>query len=118
MLAKSDAVTYQNYIQTLVSALSDDLKARGYDVSEFTKEDRDVIESVCEDIILEKYFGDKVQFKEVLISASADYMNGLKDAEDIEAYLKEASDALSNNYFFMAVVNALQAGWAESKASS
>ena len=45
-------------------------------------------------------------------------MNGLKDAEDIEAYLKEASDALSNNYFFMAVVNALQAGWAESKASS
>lgn len=118
MLAKSDAVTYQNYLQTLVSALSDDLSARGYDVSEFAKEDRDVIESVCKDIILEKYFGDKVQFKEVLISASADYMNGLKDAEDVEAYLKEASDALSKNYFFMAVVNALQAGWAESKAAS
>ena len=78
-------MTYQNYIQTLVSALSDDLSARGYDVSEFAKEDRDVIESVCKDIILEKYFGDKVQFKEALISASADYMNGLKVAEDVDA---------------------------------
>lgn len=117
MLAKSNAVTYQNYIQTLVNALSSELQTLGYEPSEFVKEDRDVIESVCEDIILDKYFGDKVQFKEVLIAASADYMKGLETAEDVEAYMEEASAALSEDYFFMAVVTALQASWEESKTS-
>ena len=117
MLAKSDAVTYQNYVKTLVNALSTELEARGYNASEFVKEDRDTIESVCKETIEEKYFSEKVLLEDVLTEASKGYMDGLETAEDLDAYLKEASETLSSDYFFMAVVNALEASWKESKTA-
>lgn len=117
MLAKSDAVTYQNYVKTLANALSTELEKRGYNVSEFVKEDRDTIESVCKEIIEEKYFSEKVLLEDVLTEASKGYMDGLETAEDLAAYLKEASETLSSDYFFMAVVNALEASWEESKTA-
>ena len=117
MLAKSDAVTYQNYIQTAANALSQELGELGYEVSEFVKLDRDTVETTLKDIIEEKYFSDKVMLEDVLLEASQTWMEGVENAEDLASYLEEASEALSSDYFFMAVVGALQASWSESKPS-
>ncbi len=115
MLAKSNAVDYQAYIQKLVDVLGDDIKAMGYDPALLAQGNGDKIEELAEEIVLEKYFSDKVSIKDVLLSVSGDYMKNLDDADDLTSYMKEAADAISDNYFFMAVVNELQATWEETK---
>ena len=118
MLSKSNAVSYQNYLKTLVNELSAEINARGYDVNEFLKEDGDLIEEVCAEIVLEKYYSDKVSLQDVLVSVSGEYMSGMNNADDVVAYFDEAAEAISSDYFFMAVVDALQATWEESKSAS
>ena len=117
MLAKSDAVTYQNYIRTAANALSAELGELGYEVSEFVKLDRDTMETILKDIIEEKYFSEKVLLEDVLADLSAEWMDGLDSADDMATYLDEASNALSSDYFFMAVVGTLEASWNESKTA-
>ena len=117
MLAKSNAVTYQSYLRTAANALADELKAKGYTVADLLKEDKETIESVCKEIVLEKYFGDKVNIEDSLTKISGSYMTGLENASDVSAYFDDTSKALSSDYFFMAVISELQAAWQESKAS-
>ncbi|MBQ8497038.1 MAG: hypothetical protein IJ489_06260 [Clostridia bacterium] len=116
MLAKSNAVDYQNYIQTLANELSDEIKAMGYDPAILVQENGDKIEELAAEIVREEYFSDKVSIQDVMLSVSGDYMKGLDDADDLTSYMKESADAISDNYFFMAVVNELQATWEEVKA--
>ncbi len=115
MLAKSEAVTYQNYLSTLVNALSAELQAKGYNTTEFLKEDGDVIESVCLEIVLDKYYSEKISIQDVVESTSAKYMQGLANAADLETYLAEAKAATNSDYFYMAVINSLQSAWDEAK---
>lgn len=115
MNAKSQAVTYQGYLSNLVNALAPEIKALGYDVDTFALSDPEEIECVCEEIIRAKYYSDKITIKDVLVDISGDYMTGLENAADIDAYFDEASKALSENYFFMAVVDSLEASWEENK---
>ncbi len=115
MLAKSDASTYLNYLNTLVNALSAELQAKGYDTATFAKEDADVVEEVCREIVLEKYYSDKINIEDVMVSASAKYVQGIENAANMEAYLADAKEATGNNYFFMAVINSLQSAWEEAK---
>ena len=51
-----------------------------------------------------------------MLSVSGSYMKGLDDANDLTSYMKNAADAISDNYFFMAVVKELQATWEETKS--
>jgi hypothetical protein len=115
MLAKSNATTYLGYLNTLVKALSADLQAKGYNTAELLKESGADIEAICLEIILEKYYSDKVDIYEVLLENCAKYVQGIETATDLEAYLAAAKEATGNDYFYMAVVNALQSDWVESK---
>lgn len=115
MLAKSNATTYLGYLNTLVKALSADLQAKGYNTTELLKESGADIEAICLEIILEKYYSDKVDIYEVLLENCAKYVQGIETATDLEAYLAAAKEATGNDYFYMAVVNALQSDWVESK---
>ncbi len=117
MLAKSNAVTYQTYIQTLVNALAPELQAKGYNTTEFVKENGDTIEAVCEEIVAEKYYGDKVSIQDVMIAASSEYVKGIESATDIAAYLEEAKAVTNESYFYMAVINSLQQAWEEQKGN-
>lgn len=77
--------------------------------------DRDTMETILKDIIAEKYFSDKVLLEDVLRDTSQEWLEGLDQTDDLETYLTEASDSLSSDYFFMAVVGELEASWNESK---
>ena len=116
MLAKSNAVDYQNYIKVLADELSADIRAKGYDPAMLVQGNGDKIEELAQEIVAEKYFGDKVSIKDVMLSVSGSYMKGLDDANDLTSYMKNAADAISDNYFFMAVVKELQATWEETKS--
>ena len=116
MLAKSNAVDYQTYIQTLVDVLSDDLKAMGYDTALLVQGNGDEVEAAAAEIVREEYFSDKVSIQDVMLSVSGDYLKGLDKADDLTSYMKDAADAISDNYFFMAVVAELEATWGEVKA--
>ena len=118
MLAKSNAVTYQNYMNTLVNALASDLQAKGYNTSELIKEKGEVIEAVCLEIVYDKYYSDKVSIQDVVTDASAKYVQGIKTATDMEAYLADAKEATGSDFFYMAVVNALESKWNETKSGS
>ncbi len=118
MLAKSDATTYLNYLNTLVNALSAELQAKGYNPATFAKEDADTIEAVCHEIVLEQYYNDKISIEDVMKTASEKYVQGIKNAADMEAYLADAKEATGKDYFFMAVINSLQSAWEEAKGDA
>jgi hypothetical protein len=115
MLAKSNAVEYQGYMQVLANELSAEIKAKGYDPNVLIQNNGDQLEAVAQEIVAEKYFSDKVSIQDVMLSVSGSYMQGLDGADNLATYMKDAADAISDNYFFMAVVNELQATWEESK---
>lgn len=118
MLAKSNAVTYQNYMNVLVNALASDLQAKGYNTTELIKEKGSVIEAVCLEVIYDKYYSDKISIQDVVTAASAKYVQGIKNATDMEAYLADAKEATGNDFFYMAVVNSLESKWNEVKSGS
>ncbi len=118
MLSKSDAATYLNYMNNLVAALAPELTAKGYNTTELLKEKGSVIEEACYDIVLEKYFSDKITVEDVVYDVSAEYIAGVENATDLPAYIADAKEATGNDYFFMAVVNSLQSAWDEQKAES
>ncbi len=115
MLAKSNAVTYQNYMKTLATELRSELTALGHNVDELLKGDGVVLLEAAYDIVLEKYFSDKVDIETVVEAASAKYIQGLETASDLEAYIEEAKAATNADYFYMAVINSLQSSWKEAK---
>lgn len=112
MLAESDAKEYKGYMQALATELSADIQAKGYDVDALLKGDGTELEEIVYEIVKSKYFSDKLSVTDVLKSASAPYM---KDYTDVEE-MKVAAEALSENAFFNAVVNELQAMWETKKA--
>ncbi len=118
MRAKSEATTYLNYMNKLVDALSADLQAKGYNTAELLKEDGTVIEEICLDIVLEKYYSDKITIEDVMESASASYVKGIANAADLEAYLANAKEATNKDYFYMAVINSLETAWNEAKGDA
>ncbi len=118
MLAKSNATTYQNYMSTLVNALSAELQAKGYNTTELLKENGSVIEEICLEIVLDKYYGDKIGIYDVVLDACVGYVKGIETATDLEAYLADAKEATGNDYFYMAVINTLQSNWNEAKSES
>ena len=117
MLAKSNAVNYQTYLKNLTNALSTEIAALGYNVADFAKEDGDVIEEVCSEIILDKFYGNMISIEEKLYNSCNVLVAGLETATDAVSYMESASAELANDYFFNAVVNTLQATWAEQKAT-
>ncbi len=117
MLAKSNATTYQTYLATLVNALAPELQAKGYNTADFVKESGDLIEEVCYDIILEKFYSEKISINDVVVEASEKYVQGIESATDLAAYLAEAKEATNNNYFYMAVINSLESAWEEAKSN-
>ena len=117
MLAKSNAVNYQTYLKNLTNALSTEIAALGYNVTEFAKEDGDVIEEVCSEIILEKFYGNMISVEEKLYNSCNALVAGLETTTDAVSYMESASAELANDYFFNAVVDTLQAAWAEEKAA-
>ena len=100
-----------------VNALAPELQAKGYNPTEFAKADGTLVEDVCREIAVEKYYGDKVSLQDVMTEASAKYVQGIASATDIAAYLKEAKKATNESHFYMAVINALQAAWEEQKGN-
>ncbi len=117
MLAKSNAVTYQSYLSKLTTTLSAELKALGYDAATFAKADGDLVEEVCSEIILEKYFSDKISIEEKLIDSCGTYVADIAKADDVVSYVETVAAELSSDYFFNAVVNTLQASWAEQRTA-
>lgn len=117
MLAKSNAVNYQTYLKKLTNALSTEIAALGYNVADFAKEDGDVIEEVCSEIILDKFYGNMISIEEKLYNSCNALVAGLETATDAVSYMESASAELANDYFFNAVVDTLQATWAEQKAA-
>ena len=117
MLAKSNAVNYQTYLKNLTNALSTEIAALGYNVADFAKEDGDVIEEVCSEIILDKFYGNMISIEEKLYNSCNALVAGLETATDAVSYMESASAELANDYFFNAVVDTLQATWAEQKAA-
>jgi hypothetical protein len=118
MLAKSNATTYLNYMTALVNALSAELQAKGYNPTALLKENGNVIEEVCLEIVLEKYYSEKISIYDVVEAASAKYVKGIENAADLAAYLATAKEATDSDYFYMAVINSLQSGWVEAKGNS
>ena len=59
-----------------------------------------------------------VSFQDVVTDASAKYVQGIKTATDMEAYLADAKEATGSDFFYMAVVNALESKWNETKSGS
>ena len=118
MLAKSNATTYQTYLNTLVNALATELKAAGYNPTELVKETGSVIEAVCLEVILDAFYGDKIGIAEVVEAASAGYVKGIATATNLEAYLASAKEATDGDYFYMAVIDTLQSNWVEAKGDS
>lgn len=116
MNAKSSAKTYQDYLAVLAEVLSADIAAKGYDVATLLEGDGTELEAIAKEIVREKYFSDKVSIEDVMLEVSGDYMKGLAEASDLTAYMKDAADTISEDYFFMAVVSELQATWNEIKA--
>jgi hypothetical protein len=102
-------------MQVLANELSAEIRAKGYDPNVLIQNNGDQLEAVAQEIVAEKYFSDKVSIQDVMLSVSGSYMQGLDGADNLATYMKDAADAISDNYFFMAVVNELQATWEESK---
>ncbi len=115
MLAKNNADAYLNYMKTLVNELSAELQAKGYNTDDLLKENGAVIEEICAEIVLEKYYSDKISILDVVKAASEKYVQGIDSATDLEAYLAEAKEETNKDYFYMAVINSLQSAWVEAK---
>lgn len=116
MLAKSNAVTYQTYLKNLTNALSTEIVDLGYNVADFAKEDGDVIEEVCSEIILETFYGNMISIEEKLYNSCNTLVAGLETATDAISYMESASADLADDYFLNAVIDTLQAAWSEKKA--
>ena len=112
MLAESDAKEYQGYMQKLATALAAELEATGANVEVLLKGNGAELEELAYAIVESKYFFDKLSVTDVLKDASAPYMQDYTNVEEMKA----AADALSENAFFNAVVNELQAMWDAKKA--
>ena len=112
MLSKSDAVNYQNYMVAIAKSLSAEFAAGGYDVEALLEGDGTEFEAIARELVEAKYFGDKMGIADVIKASSGKYV---KDYTDINEMVENA-EVLSNDSFFMAVVNELQAMWEELKA--
>jgi hypothetical protein len=111
MLSKSDAVNYQNYLAAIAESLSAEFAAGGYDVEALLEGDGTEFEAIARELVEEKYFSDKMGIADVIKSSSGKYV---KDYTDINEMVANA-EVLSNDSFFMAVVNELQSMWEELK---
>ena len=112
MLAESDAKEYQGYMQNLATNLSADIQAKGYDIEVLLKGDGADLEAIAYEIVEDKFFSDKLSVTDVLKNVSNPYMKEYTDATK----MAEDAEKLSENAFFMAVVNELQAMWDTKKA--
>jgi hypothetical protein len=112
MLAKSDAVKYQEYLATIADALAAEFEAAGVDTATLLKGDGTEFEAIARELVAEKYFSEKVGITDVMKELSGKYV---KDYTD-DAEMKANADILSKDGFFMAVVNELQAMWDEKRA--
>jgi hypothetical protein len=111
MLSKSDAVNYQNYLVAIAESLSAEFAAGGYDVEALLEGDGTEFEAIARELVEEKYFSDKMGIADVIKASSGKYV---KDYTDINEMVANA-EVLSNDSFFMAVVNELQSMWEELK---
>ena len=76
-----------------------------------------MIEEVCSEIILDKFYGNMISIEERLYNSCNALVAGLETATNAVSYMESASAELANDYFFNAVVDTLQATWAEQKAA-
>ena len=114
MIAKSNAEEYRAYQKVLADAIAEDIAAYGYDKNVLVNGDGTELEAVAREIVADKYFSEKVGITDVLKEMSGNYV---KDYTDVEE-MKTNADKLTNDGFFMAVVNELQTMWVEIKAAS
>ena len=112
MLAKSDAVEYQNYLSKIAGELSAEFAAKGYDTAELLKNDGSEFEAIAREIVEEKYFSDKVGVTDVMKEISGAYVKDYTDVKEMQ----ENAEKLAADGFFMAVVNELQTMWDERRA--
>ena len=113
MLAKSDAVTYQNHLKSIADALATEIAAKGYDKDALLEGDGTELEALAREIVEEKYFAEKQGITEVLKSTTGQYVKDYTDVNEMKAN----AELLSKDAFFMAVVNELQSMWDEIKAA-
>ena len=112
MLAKSDAVAYQDYLKKIATDLADEFAAKGYDTAILLKNDGSELEAIAKEIVAEKYFSNMKGVTEVIKGISGQYVKDYTDVAEMQAN----ADKLSADSFFMAVVNELQAMWDERRA--
>ena len=112
MLAKSQAVTYQDYLEVIATKLAAEFAAKGYDTAILLKNDGSEFEAIAREIVAEKYYSDMKGVTEVIKAISGKYVKEYTDITEMQAN----ADKLSADSFFMAVVNELQAMWDERRA--
>ena len=111
MLAKSEAGTYTKYLTTMANKISAELAAKGYDKAALLEGDGSELEAIAYEIVAEKFFSDKMGISEVVKTLSGQYVKDYTNVDEMKAN----ADILSNDSFFMAVVNELQSMWDETK---
>ena len=114
MLAKSDATAYQNYLNKIAEKLSAEFAEYNYDAAALLKGDGTEFEAAAEKIVAEKFYGDKVSVTDELKRISGDYVKDYTNVNEMKAN----ADVLTDDGFFMAVVNELQAMWDEAKEAA
>ena len=112
MLAKSDAVAYQKYLEQIATELSAEIAAAGYDKDILLKGDGTELEAVAREIVAEKFYGNMVGITDVMKNISGKYVKDYTDVNEMKAN----ADILNADGFFVAVINELQAMWEEVKA--
>jgi len=114
MIAESNAKGYFDYIDVIAEELKDDMKAKGYDADVLVRDDGTALEKAAEEVVAEKYFGEKVGITDILKEMSDGYVKDYTNVDEMKAN----ADILSADGFFMAVVNELQTMWEELKAEA
>jgi len=111
MREKSMATAYQGYLETLANALSAEIAAKGEDKTKLLEGDGAKLEALANEIVLEKYFNSYESLADYIKDFSGKFVKDYDNLADMQANAKKLSD----NAFFMAVVNELQAMWTETK---
>jgi hypothetical protein len=112
MRAKSEAVTYQDYLEVIATKLAAEFAAKGYDTALLLENDGSEFEAIAREIVAEKYYSDMKGVTEVIKGISGQYVKEYTDITEMQTN----ADKLSADSFFMAVVNELQAMWDERRA--
>lgn len=115
-LAKSNASAYAENIKKLTDYFKNDLVALGYELDKIPDMDPETIEDIIFEIIKKDYFSDILRIQDFLESACSEYIIGIAETDDVEAYCSNASAALKtekSGYLFTAIVETLRVGLKE-----